>query len=36
MTNFKAFTYAGKKTARKVLDTFEYDSETYLWGSDVL
>lgn len=35
MTNFKAFTYDGKKTARKVLDVIEDSPATYFWEEDV-
>jgi uncharacterized membrane protein len=35
MTNFKAFTYDGKNTARKVLDVIEDSTATYYWEDDV-
>ena len=35
MTNFKAFTYDGKKTARKVLNAIEDTTEAYVWVDDV-
>lgn len=35
MINFKALTYDGKKTARKVLDAIEDSTEAYIWLDDV-
>jgi len=35
MTNFKAFTYDGKKTAQKVLDGIYDNTDVYAWEDDV-
>ena len=35
MVNFKAYTFVGKKTARRVLDGIEDSDIDYIWDEDV-